>query len=90
MKNSLCTVAGRGVTVLVGSAVFALVASGAADATTTVTHDADKGQATAYTMRAFDGERDGNSVYANVHQSIEPSGDDDMCDWIKQCIPPGD
>ncbi|MGQ0777954.1 MAG: hypothetical protein ACT4NY_26685 [Pseudonocardiales bacterium] len=60
---------------LVGSAVFALAASGAAEATTTITH-ADKAPATAYSMQAFDDA---------VAQSFEPFGEGDFCDFTPAC-----
>ena len=87
MINSLCTAVRRGGTVLVGSAVLALIASGAANATTTVTHGADNAPTATHTMWTFGGD---NSVHKDVYHSTEPLGDDDICDWINQCIPPRD
>jgi len=75
MRSSLCSSARRSVTVLVGSAVFALAASGAAEATT-VTHGVDKPQVTAYRMQSFDDA---------TAQSVEPLGSGDFCDFTPAC-----
>lgn len=88
MRNSLRTAASRGVTVLVGSAVVALVASGAPDATTTVTHGADNAPATADKLRAFDGERDGNGVYVVRRMDRPEEPDPFWCQVVERCKDP--
>lgn len=78
MMNSLRTVAGRGITVLVGSVAFTLVALGAE--VTAVTHGTDGVQVIP----------DPTQVYASEHgvratQLIEPLGEEDFCDITPAC-----
>lgn len=60
-------VAARGTTVLAATAAVALGSATAADAATTAYHGSDRAQATAYALRAYDGESDGNGVYADAY-----------------------
>jgi len=57
----------RTATVLGGAALLAITTATSASAVTTVSHGSDRAQATQYSMRAFDGERDGNGVYADAY-----------------------
>lgn len=84
----------RGVTVLVGAALFGLAASGVAQTTTMVAHGAGEPQANAYSMRAFEGGRDGGDVYmdvvvaiasGHVTQSIESLRKGGFCDFTPAC-----
>ncbi|MEW2253605.1 MULTISPECIES: hypothetical protein [unclassified Streptomyces] len=66
MKLSWTTVL-RSTTVLGGAALLAVATATSASATTTATHGSDRAQATQYSMRAYDGESDGNGVYADAY-----------------------
>ncbi len=57
----------RGAAALAGAAIVALASAGTAEAATPAYHGADWAEATAYCMRAYDGERDGNGVYADAY-----------------------
>ncbi|MDT0306824.1 hypothetical protein RM780_07590 [Streptomyces sp. DSM 44917] len=52
--------------VLSGAFLFAITTATSASATT-LSHGSDRAQATAYAMRAYDGESDGNGVYADAY-----------------------
>jgi hypothetical protein len=54
-------------TVLSGAALLAIATATSASATVTASHGADRAQATSHSMRAYDGERDGNGVYADAY-----------------------
>ncbi|MFI1825465.1 hypothetical protein ACH41E_03275 [Streptomyces sp. NPDC020412] len=62
MKNLL-----RSSAVLGGAALLTVTMATSASATVTLSHGSDRAQATAYSMRAYDGERDGNGVYADAY-----------------------
>ncbi|MFI9450057.1 hypothetical protein [Amycolatopsis sp. NPDC052450] len=57
----------RAALTLAAAAAITVVADGTAHATVTATHGADWAQATSTTVRAYDGESDGNGVYADVY-----------------------
>ena len=57
----------RGGAALAGAAIVVLASAGTAEAATRADHGADWAEATAYCMRAYDGERDGNGVYADAY-----------------------
>ncbi len=60
-------VALRAAVALIGSTILASTAAGPAQATVTAKHGNDVAQATANSLRAYDGERDGNGVYADAY-----------------------
>lgn len=88
MRKSLRTAVSRGVTVLVGLAVVALVTVGAADATTSVTSGVDSGSATADRPRAFDGEHDGNGIYIPRQMDSPEEPDPFWCEVVDRCQTP--
>ncbi|MGY1455384.1 hypothetical protein [Streptomyces sp. SS8] len=57
----------RTAAVLGGAILLALTTATSASAAVTRYHGSDAAQATAYAMRAYDGERDGNGVYADAY-----------------------
>ncbi|MEU5980071.1 hypothetical protein [Streptomyces sp. NPDC047315] len=56
----------RSSAVLGGAALLTITTATSASATV-LSHGDDRAQATAYAMRAYDGERDGNGVYADAY-----------------------
>jgi hypothetical protein len=66
VKVSLRTIL-RSTTILSGAALLAITTATSASATTTASHGSDRAQATQYSMRAYDGESDGNGVYADAY-----------------------
>ena len=57
----------RGAAALAGAAIVALASAATAEAATRIYHGADWAEATTTCMRAYDGERDGNGVYADAY-----------------------
>ncbi|MCX4820473.1 hypothetical protein OG883_11255 [Streptomyces sp. NBC_01142] len=56
----------RSATVVMGAGLLAIATTTSASAAT-ASHGSDRAQATSYSMRAFDGESDGNGVYADAY-----------------------